>query len=517
MTQNPRRIEDLADELISDILSFLLGAEHLSNTSSPINPHELPSGLNGRPAHVYGEGSEIDRFRLVCKRFLRISTPRKFPRFVLRFSQRGFQRLEDLLHMQLACHVKFFTYMVRPFYQGSGWSQFLDEADPNILPTVQVHRARLQDQTCILDNNHDRELLQKAILAFSSLQQVKLLRLQDEADERLLDQIHERPLERKLSLDWEPACARAVANLGISLLASNCTSVRFVGPQISPEATVRLLQTPSATLSALGARLTCLDVTFHSPADLTGHMEVLSGVFRDFFHAAKNLTTIHLGFATTIPLDLPLEQIFHLIQWKRLRTLSIQGWRLTSEEIVALLRRHRRQLRDIRLVSIFLRDGSRWRDVLSVLHDEMDEVERIDLREINYARHIDTPSTPNGSNAHAHGHGIGNGHGNGHGSGSAGFHHLPLSIIVNHNNSSNSPSPPSPPPSFHQAVLNTDLLTFASRGYTRGSFSPSTLDALRTLSADGLGDDGISVSQEQRQFWEAWVLSSPRKISPRWS
>jgi hypothetical protein len=28
--------------------------------------------------------------------------------------------LEELLHMQLACHVKHFTYMVRPFYQESG-------------------------------------------------------------------------------------------------------------------------------------------------------------------------------------------------------------------------------------------------------------------------------------------------------------------------------------------------------------------------------------------------------------
>jgi hypothetical protein len=28
--------------------------------------------------------------------------------------------LEELLDMQLACHVRSFTYMVRPFYQGSG-------------------------------------------------------------------------------------------------------------------------------------------------------------------------------------------------------------------------------------------------------------------------------------------------------------------------------------------------------------------------------------------------------------
>ncbi|KAL2827436.1 hypothetical protein BDW59DRAFT_57572 [Aspergillus cavernicola] len=517
MTETPRRIEDLADELISEILTFLLGAEYLSNTSSPVNPHDLSSGLNGRPAHVYGEGCELDRFRLVCKRFLRISTPRKFPRFVVRFSRRGFQRLEELLHMQLACHVKYFTYMVRPFYQGSGWPQLLDETDSDRFPAAQVHRARLQDQTRILDGNHDRDMLRKAMVAFSSLQQVKLLRVQDEADERLISQIRERSLEGTVGLDWEPACTRAVTNLAISLLASNCTSVRFVGPQISPEATVRLLQTPSATLSALGARLACLDVTFHSKMDLTSHMKLLSQAFHDFLLAAKNLTAIHLGFATAAPLDLPLEQIFHHIQWKRLRTLSIQGWRVTSQELIALISRHSRQLRDIRLTSIFLHEGSRWRDVLSVLHDDMDEVEQIDLREINYVKHFDAVSAPNGSlNGHGNGYGIGNGNGNGNGTGSAGFYPpLPLSIIVNHNTSPNSPSPPSPQPSFHQAVLNTDYLSFALRGHTRRSFSPSTLESLRTLTADDLRDDGITVSYDQRLFWEAWVLSSLSKVARR--
>ncbi|KAL5342827.1 hypothetical protein BJX70DRAFT_386005 [Aspergillus crustosus] len=509
MTNIPRRIEDLADELISAILTFLLRPESSSNTSSPVNSNGLSSAHNGRQAHAYGEQSELGRFRLVCKRFCRISTPRKFRSFVLRFERRGFERLEELVHMQLACHVRRFTYMVRPFYKGSGnrWSELFAKIGPNDPSAVQIHKERLQCQRSFVTTDHDRALLQKAIVAFSSLQQIKLLRLQDEADEKLLDRIRERSLDETLALDWEEACARAVTNLGISLLASNCTSVSFVGPQISPGATVRLLQTPSSTLSALGARLTCLDVNFHSKADLTSHMEVLSDVFQNFFLAATNLTSLHLGFATATPLDISLEQVFHRIQWKRLSTLSIQGWCLTSQEIIALIRRHRRQLRDIRLVEVYIRTGGRWRDVLSVLHDEMDEIEHIDLRRINYTSYIDPASSVNGSNGHGNGHG----HGHHNGNGSAAFHQppSPLSIFVN------SPSTPSPPPPFHQVVLNTDRLAFASRGQTRHSSNSPELERLRRRTIDELGDDGISVTLEQSRLWEKWVLSSPRRVTRR--
>ena len=116
----PRNIDDLADELISEVLSFLLGSEQLLNDSAVARDADLAPGPNFNSLSAYGEQTELDRFRLVCRRFTRIGTPRKFPRFVLRFSREGFGRLEDLLSMQLACHVRYFTYMVRPFYQGSG-------------------------------------------------------------------------------------------------------------------------------------------------------------------------------------------------------------------------------------------------------------------------------------------------------------------------------------------------------------------------------------------------------------
>ena len=114
-----RHIQNLADELLDEILSLLLGSERLTNGFSHWEPRSLSNHSNGPIVPQYGEKTDLDRFRLVCKRFKRLSTPRKFPRFVLRFSRDGFQRLEDLLNMQLACYVKYFTYMVRPFYNTS--------------------------------------------------------------------------------------------------------------------------------------------------------------------------------------------------------------------------------------------------------------------------------------------------------------------------------------------------------------------------------------------------------------
>lgn len=126
MTQPPH-IQDLADELLSEILSFLLEEPALR----ALNGNAGRNGHNGHYAgeyddhqSAYGEASELDRFRLVCKRFMRIGTPRKFSRFNLRFSEDGFRRLDDLLKMQLACYVKTVTYLVRPFYQGSGTQRF---------------------------------------------------------------------------------------------------------------------------------------------------------------------------------------------------------------------------------------------------------------------------------------------------------------------------------------------------------------------------------------------------------
>jgi len=118
----PRHIEDLADELLSEILSFLLRPEPRLFGFLPAlpNPYIRSSSTSSTRGLSSEANSDLDRFRLVNKRFMRIGTPRKFSYFVVRFSEEGFRRLEHLLDMQLACYVRRFTYMVRPFYQGSG-------------------------------------------------------------------------------------------------------------------------------------------------------------------------------------------------------------------------------------------------------------------------------------------------------------------------------------------------------------------------------------------------------------
>jgi hypothetical protein len=116
----PRNICDLADELLSEILSFLLELDPPTNGASQTHSQHVSQCTDNTRVHLCGEKSDLDRFRLVCKRFRRIGAPRKFRRFVLRFSRNEFGRLEDFLTMQLAGHVRYFTYMVRPFYSENG-------------------------------------------------------------------------------------------------------------------------------------------------------------------------------------------------------------------------------------------------------------------------------------------------------------------------------------------------------------------------------------------------------------
>jgi hypothetical protein len=319
----------------------------------------------------------------------------------------------------------------------------------------------------------DLSLLSRALSSFSSLRQIKLLRVQDKADESILDLLGELDSEPELILDWNIACSRAVRNLGIALLQSGRHSVRFIGPQISPEATSGLLKTPRPTIAAIGVRLTCLDVSFHATDDITAVIESLSEVFRVFFVAARNLVSIHIGFPARTPVDINLEDIFHNVQWDRLHTLGIQGWRLDSNEIIGILRRHQKVLRDFRMPYVYLREGSRWRDVLSMLHGEMDQLERVDLREIDYASHFDgetmngievpgSPSDTSQEETHSH-------------------HDL-------------------------QAVQQDNLQTCGNGGLS--------IEELEMLTVESLGDNGVMVERHQWPLWEAWVVSKPQNLSP---
>lgn len=345
---------------------------------------------------------------------------------------------------------------------------------------------RLRDQSNLIETGDDLSRLRRAVPAFSSLQEIKLLRLQDEADEHLMHFIHDHSLGNTVQFDWEPACSRAVTNLGIALLDSKCSSIRFIGPQISPEATLQLLRAPSTTLAAVGGRLTSLDINFHSTTDITSTMADLSSVFHRFFMAAKNLIAIHLGFPIKMPLDLELEALFHHIRWKTLRTLSVQGWRLSASEIIALARRHRRQLRDFRLTGIYLRTGTKWHDVLCVLRDEMEQLERVDLREIDYATNFDDIATTSG-----------------------------VEVFDNHSTAASCLTVAAgTSPADSRSTPDTYLpgLMLGGAHYIPAYADISSLEKLRSLPAAELGDNGTHVQADQLPLWEAWVLSGSQRV-----
>lgn len=348
-------------------------------------------------------------------------------------------------------------------------------------PLAQIHSRRIQDQRYLVDRALDAYLLRRAMAAFPSLQQVKLLRLQDEADEQLREYIHRHQVD-SVCLNWEPACTRAVANLSIALLGSNRSSIRFIGPQMCPESALSFLQTRTSTVSAVATRLTSIEINFHPTTNMVASMLSLSSAFHSFFLATENLTAIHLGFPSAKPLDLSLEQVLHHIHWKKLRTLSLQGWSLCSEELISLVRRHKRQLRNLRLLSIYLQTGGKWQDVLSILHEEMEQLERIDLRDIDYTRRSDAANTN-------------------------GVHPPNLDTLA---------EPILTAPQSDPAVMTEDLLSFSQRPIAQRFFRGPAAEKLRALSGDDLGDDGVRVRREQRSLWEAWVLSSPRDDVRRW-
>lgn len=337
---------------------------------------------------------------------------------------------------------------------------------------VSMLRSRLEDQSFLIDTDHDLLLLRRALASFPSLQQIKLLRLQDGADEQLLQCIRNATTSSeetttKAEFNWEPACTRALTNLSLGLLGSPCNPIRFVGPHISvtPKTATLLQMPPSSALSVVGARLSSLGINFQSTVTTTTNSP--SNTLQDavthslprttttFFESTtQNLICLHLGFPAETPLTLPLEHIIPpTVRWKRLHTLSLQGWCLSATEISALLRRHRRQLRDVRLRNIYLHVGrsggqedagkGKWTDILSILRYEMDALERVELRGIDYVGHH-----------HGHNHS-----------------HTPY----NNNNNNDDDKP------------------------------VEIAEHLHALTIADLDDDGVGVRLGQERIWEAWV------------
>ncbi|KAK2752595.1 hypothetical protein FQN55_006708 [Onygenales sp. PD_40] len=515
----PRGILSLSNELLKDILDHLgrdpekyvsvdrrayLSIESFKRPSPPEPPPLIFDGKNGLQEDYR---TDIDRFREVCKRFADLGAANKFSRVVVRFSESAFRKLDMLSSSpHLARHTRNFTYIIRSFYveDRDKLNELFLTADSSKLKVPEYYR-RLEEQRNLVRSGEDFRSLKRAMAAFTSLQHVKILKVQDEAERDLLQFIerHDNPLDPLVILDWKPACIHAVQTIGCALLASKSPINRFSGPQINPQAALTLKHAPIAMVSALAVKLTCLEVHFDALRYVNAEMRELSEVFRTLFMAAKNMEAVHLGFPSRIPLDLRLEDIFHNVHWEKLRAFGIQAWRLDSEEIINFARRHRRTLRGLRLRDVLLKEGSMWKDVLSCLHDEMDNLEWVSLRRIDYSNAFDEkwatsaeiPDVQSFPDSDSDDDDIFDTH---HGNDDDDLSSIgdESDGLSSHNGDDG--------PRAHQIELSPDTAVSLISPFAHWT------TPLTSISVDELEDNGVSVEYRQRKLWEEWVISKTR-------
>lgn len=277
---------------------------------------------------------------------------------------------------------------------------------------------------------------------------------------------------------------------------------------LSPQS-VLAVNPPPSTLGKLAERLTCLELHFDDPTDLDARMRELSSLSKAIFTAAKNIEALHIGFPSHRPLSLRLEEIFHNITWEKLQAFGIQAWRLDADEIIGLVRRHRETLRGLRLRDVLLKEGSRWKDVLSYLRDDMIKLDWVSLRRIDYEKHFDDSRVFGAE--------------------------IPDEPLVGSDSSDEDDWDPyedghDDVPDYHAdsdangsdgsvAESESDLESDAGTDEPEQGgilhFPPMSPDTPASVpwccnghldSIDALGDDGLQVTNNQRKYWERWVV-----------
>jgi hypothetical protein len=369
---------------------------------------------------------------------------------------------------------------------------------------------KVKEQKDIVRTREDARVLTLAISAFTSLQHVQILRVQDQEDGMLISYIRQHDeLNQLVELKWPPACLHSTRTIGEALLASRSPCSRFSSPMLSPQSVLGAANNPPTTMNLLAERLTCLELHFDDGADLDNRMRELSSLSKAVFTAAKNIEAVHIGFPSHRPLTLKLEEIFHNVKWDKLQAFGVQAWRLDAEEIIGLARRHRETLRGLRLRDVLLKEGSRWKDVLAFLRDDMSRLDWVSLRRIDYAQHFDDQWIIGAE--------------------------VPDDPLIGSDSSDESDD--WDPYDDEADYLADDHLghedeTFASDGSIDDSdsdagtdepeqggdlhfppLSPDTPASVPWCNCNGhmdsvevLGDDGIMVTYQQRKFWERWVV-----------
>ena len=268
---------------------------------------------------------------------------------------------------------------------------------------------------------------------------------------------------------------------------------------MNPHSLLSLQRNIPQIFATLASGLTCLEIHFEDGRDLNERVLELSPYFNAVFSSATNLQAVHIGFPTRMPLDLTLEDVFHNVKWDKLRAFGIQAWRLEATEIIRLVRRHKKTLRGLRLRDVLLKEESVWKDVLFMLRMEMEQLDWVSLRRIDYSKHFDEISELAGQSIEV----LDDPPASGSESDEEDefpnhFNDMDLDDESEGNDSDEvSNADTDHGPDANEFALSPDTPTSMP-------FCTCSRSAYPT-SSDDLGDNGRFVTYQQRKMWEKWV------------
>lgn len=256
--------------------------------------------------------------------------------------------------------------------------------------------AQAKEQVSIVESQIDRDILNSAFAAFTSLQHVSLLSLQSQIVAQFIAFMQDNVFEADLQPSRTAAYLHGVKTLGSALLASQSPASRLSFPMIDAQTAISLRSVPSARVQSMSSRLECILARFVDPDEFQASFGQLSGVIESILTCATNLVTLHIGFPRGRPASIPLAEVFQNENLTRLRVISLESWRLDADEIIDLVRRHRNMLGGLRLRGVLLKPGSRWRDVLIFLRQEA-KLTWLSLSDADYTANFDLKA-PTGFN-----------------------------------------------------------------------------------------------------------------------
>jgi hypothetical protein len=245
---------------------------------------------------------------------------------------------------------------------------------------------RTEVQRRIIGEGSDERALVSALKAFTGLQQIRLMRVQDPFDAgwNNFSRMHLGLDSESRSSRWTLACEHAARTLCRAFLASPSPVLgRISCRSLDPQTPLLLAQIQPKNISDVAVRLNCLELQFDDQPNLEEDLLELSRLFQTVFTAAANIEGLHIGF--TRPVSISFKTVFHNVHWKKLKYIGFGAWRLGSEEIIDFARRHRKSLRSIRLRDVRLNEGSRWVEVLRVLRLELLSLNWVSLRKVGYS------------------------------------------------------------------------------------------------------------------------------------